>query len=95
MFSIVIYYSVTDSLIASLELLLNWLNWLLFPLTETSITGLSPLGPKGATCWDTLYEACKIAVEVLDDIIAADGKKKYLDLTHKWWKGRYVCSYTT
>jgi hypothetical protein len=30
-----------------------------------NVAGLTPLGPAGGTCWDTLYEACKVALEVL------------------------------
>ena len=37
------------------------------------VAGVGPKGPKGAACWDSLWEACRIAVDVIDMSLAAAG----------------------
>ena len=34
---------------------------------EMSVSGLCPKGPRGSACWDSLIEACKMAVDVIND----------------------------
>ena len=37
------------------------------------VAGVGPKGPIGAACWDSLWEACRIAVDVIDMSLAAAG----------------------